>query len=200
MVPATARGRSRKTSDSVVDVPSMRKFQLCLPFTEENGSTIGLTVREFFNAIVAGRVPLKVLTIRIENPGETKTSTKSKNRSLRDITTPNYAENNIPLTDTTNDDNNEEDEEEEQDNAARSEAEDDDDKSVKSKCTSPRKQQTKNKKQLKQKLLQLQHDMNENILTFQQDIFEKLHDKERKKLQSVTSVWREIKKNLMELL
>jgi hypothetical protein len=146
MVPATARGRSRKTSDSVVDVPSMSEFQLCLPFTEENGSTIGLTVREFFNAIVAGRVPLKVLTIRIENPGETKTSTKSKNRSLRDITTPNYAENNIPLADTTNADNNEEDEEDEedeQDNAARSEAEDDDDKSVKSKRTSPRKQQTK---------------------------------------------------------
>jgi len=42
--------------------------------------------------------------------------------------------------------------------------------------------------------------MNENILKFQQDIFEKLDDKERKKLQSVTSVWREIKKILMELL
>jgi Mg-chelatase subunit ChlI len=167
MISATARGRSRKTSDSVVDVPSTTKFQLCLPFTEENGSTIGLTIREFFNAIIAGRVPLKVLTKPVENPGGTHTSTRSKNWSLRNSTTPNYAEHNIQSTDTHNPDNNEEDEEEEKDNPARSEARHDDDKSVSSKCTSPKKQQTKNKIQLKQKLLQLQHDMNENNLTFQ---------------------------------
>jgi hypothetical protein len=49
-------------------------------------------------------------------------------------------------------------------------------------------------------MLQLQNEMDENILTLQHDIIKKLNDEEQTKLQSMASVWIELKKNVINLL
>ena len=49
-------------------------------------------------------------------------------------------------------------------------------------------------------MLQLQNEMDENILTLQHDIIKKLNDEEQTKLQSMASVWIELKKIVMDLL
>jgi hypothetical protein len=41
----TGPGRTRSTNDDIKESPNMDRFQLCLPFTSENGTVTGLTIR-----------------------------------------------------------------------------------------------------------------------------------------------------------
>jgi hypothetical protein len=97
MINTTGPGRTRKTNGDIEEPPNMDRFQLCLPFTSENGTVTGLTIREYFNALLAGKVPLNVLTKTVEvletskqqaqtvQLPQTSSSSRSPTRTLRNI-------------------------------------------------------------------------------------------------------------------
>jgi hypothetical protein len=153
MINTTEPGRTRSTDNDIEEPPNMDRFQLCLPFTSENGSVTGLTIGEYFNALLAGKIPLNVLTKKVEVLGTskqqsqtvqlppTRSSSRSPTRTLRNNKTPNYAEQTDQPNNTNTNLNEGIDQVHEQDEESEH---GDDDNSVKTKST-PKKQQSKNK-------------------------------------------------------